>query len=1206
MFAATTPENTPMAYRASTSANPNPVISPAFVEANYEALESLLRDRRRQMHNNDLRTKLEYFSEDYDKEQEMEPRPEPTRATTPPLRVASPKIRRRGKRTVGFEGAQSRGESRVERNTEGGRPSEEAPRGNGGQSVNLPPLLTAHLGRGENGQPLQSSLTSAYGGQAPPNNIGGNLPSNGTFLSHHAQPFIPASLSIPNGFMPTHIHPYQQPTSFVNGQHLSFPTQTPLENLPMGGIPAHLPQEGHAPQTFANSNTPSQNGFTYPVNMPTYSYPFYTQPMYTFPNVPVYTNPNLTGAVLNPIGSVTPFVHWIVDYPLPDRLKMPSHIAWHMFTYNLKDSARIWWNSQKAGSILDYEDLKAKFRSHFSQQKKFTKTHLVVHRIKQREGESTRAFITRYTDDTLQILGLHEEQRISVFVHGLRIRSFVEHLSTNLPSTYKGLMEKTYTWVEVREKNKDRFSPYRGPNHGLLPSLSKSSKKVLAMEKAARSFESPPKMFGSKRSQDMSKYCHFHEDYVHDTNDCRHLRTQIQEAVNSGQLSHLMKGIKKERTNSSNTSRGKSKKDKGTAPAEAPILMVSREAHIAKSLAQENTNYEGKEIIFPPVPKVNNAPVIIDAKIFGRKVGRVYMDSGSSCEIIYEHCFEKLNPTIKATKVDLKTPLVGFSGERSWSIDETDEGTKRARKILATNEEGVLSCVNAEEKIIVNDKYPDQTVTIGKQLPKHFKKELQNLLKSNADVFAWTRTNMIGIPRTIMVEGKPFNTEHKLNEYSHVKPIKRNKRGLGPDRNMAACKETEELTKEGILWKVKHQTWVSNPVMVKKSDGGWRICVDFTNINKACPKDCYPLPEINWKIESLSGFRLKCFLDAYKGYHQIQMAEEDEDKTAFYAGEGVFCYKKMSFGLKNAGATYQRLVDKVFSHQIGRNLEAYVDDMVIKSTSEKEMLKDIQETFERFRSINMKLNPKKCSFGVEEGPFLGHLITKQGIKPNPSKVKAVTDLDQPRTLKDIQSLNGKLAALSRFLSKGVERSLAFFKVLKGCKDKKNIQWTTEADKALEKIKKLVQALPTLTAPRVGETLTMHLTASKESISDVLAAKRNEGWTPIYFVSMVLQGAELNYSALEKLVLALVHAARRLRRYFQAHMITVLTNTPIKQMITGPEKTGRVAKWAIELGEHDIVFLRRNEKEMPADFLVEIPFEDNEKNIKTKGGVRFKQ
>ncbi|GKB77088.1 hypothetical protein Tco_0943983 [Tanacetum coccineum] len=152
MFAATTPENTFMAYRASTLANHNLVISPDFVKPNYEALESLLRDWRRQMRNNDLRTELEYFSEDYDEEREMEPRPEPTRAATPPLRVASPRI--------------------------WGRPLEEAPRRNGGQSVNLPPLLAAHLGRGENGQPLKSSLTSAYGGQALPNNLRGNLPSN--------------------------------------------------------------------------------------------------------------------------------------------------------------------------------------------------------------------------------------------------------------------------------------------------------------------------------------------------------------------------------------------------------------------------------------------------------------------------------------------------------------------------------------------------------------------------------------------------------------------------------------------------------------------------------------------------------------------------------------------------------------------------------------------------------------------------------------------------------------------------------------------------------------------------------------------------------------------------------------------------------------------------------------------------------------------
>ncbi|GJT89468.1 reverse transcriptase domain-containing protein [Tanacetum coccineum] len=247
----------------------------------------------------------------------------------------------------------------------------------------------------------------------------------------------------------------------------------------------------------------------------------------------------------------------------------------------------------------------------------------------------------------------------------------------------------------------------------------------------------------------------------------------------------------------------------------------------------------------------------------------------------------------------------------------------------------------------------------------------------------------------------------------------------------------------------------------------------------------------------------------------------------------------------------------------------------------------------------MKLNPKKCSFGVEEGPFLGHLITKQGIKANPMKIKAVTELEQPRALKDIQSLNGKLAALSRFLSKGTERSLPFFKVLKSCKGKKTIHRTDEADKAFKEIKKFIQALPMLTAPRAGETLTMYLAALKEIINTTLFAKRSEWQIPIYFVSRVLQGAELNYHALEKLILALVHAARRLQRYFQAHTIMVPTGTPIKKSLTGPEKTGRVANWAIELGEHNIIFLKRDERETPVDFLPEIPIDDSEKDVKEK-------
>ncbi|GJV71592.1 reverse transcriptase domain-containing protein [Tanacetum coccineum] len=186
-----------------------------------------------------------------------------------------------------------------------------------------------------------------------------------------------------------------------------------------------------------------------------------------------------------------------------------------------------------------------------------------------------------------------------------------------------------------------------------------------------------------------------------------------------------------------------------------------------------------------------------------------------------------------------------------------------------------------------------------------------------------------------------------LNEFRYIELVKQKKRGLPPEQNEVICKEVEELTKANILREVKYQMWVSNPVIVKKDERRWKLCVDFTNINKACPKDCYHLPEVDQKVESLFTFRQKCFLDANKGYHQIQIAEGDEEKTAFFTREGVFYYKKLPFSLKNAGATYQKLIDRVFNNQIVRNLEIHVDDMVIKSDSEEDMLVDIQETFDK-------------------------------------------------------------------------------------------------------------------------------------------------------------------------------------------------------------------------------------------------------------------
>nr|GEX80226.1 reverse transcriptase domain-containing protein [Tanacetum cinerariifolium] len=238
----------------------------------------------------------------------------------------------------------------------------------------------------------------------------------------------------------------------------------------------------------------------------------------------------------------------------------------------------------------------------------------------------------------------------------------------------------------------------------------------------------------------------------------------------------------------------------------------------------------------------------------------------------------------------------------------------------ATSEEhqeevkGILSCVDIEERIVINDQYPKQTIAIGRQLPTKTKIRLHDLLRTYVDVFAWTTAHMTRVPRTLTIGGETFNTEHRINDLKHLVPVKQKKRSLTPERNEAIQTQVEELTKANILREVKYQTWISNPFIVKKASGRWKLCADFTDINKAYPKEQHSLPKIEQKVEDLRMHRLKCFLAAYKGYHQIPIAKKDKEKIAFYTREGVFCYRRLTFGLKNTGATYQILIDKVINH----------------------------------------------------------------------------------------------------------------------------------------------------------------------------------------------------------------------------------------------------------------------------------------------------
>jgi hypothetical protein len=397
--------------------------------------------------------------------------------------------------------------------------------------------------------------------------------------------------------------------------------------------------------------------------------------------------------------------------------------------------------------------------------------------------------------------------------------------------------------------------------------------------------------------------------------------------------------------------------------------------------------------------------------------------------------------------------------------------------------------------------------------------------------------------------------------------------------------EIKKLLAAGFISELQYATWLSNVVMVKKANQKWRKCTDFRDLNKHCPKDPYPLPNIDSLVDNASGFEFLSFMDAYSGYNQILMHKDDREKTAFVSDFGIFCYNVMPFGLKNAGATYQRLMDRIFQDQKGKIVEVYVDDLLVKTPRGGNHVTDLQAVFDQLRLYNVRLNPDKCMFGVRAGKFLGFMLTQRGIEANPDKCEAIMNMATPVKKKDIQSLTGKLASLGRFLPKSALRSYPFFKLLR--KDTP-FEWNEECQNAFEELKGVLATPPILTRPLPNEPLYLYLSINNEAVASALVREDEEGQKPVYFVSKVLHGAEQRYQQMEKLAFALVTTARRLRQYFMAHTIVVRTDQPIRQVLQKTELAGRMIHWSIELTEFDIAYEPRNAIKAQAlsDFVVE--------------------
>uniref|UniRef100_A0A2N9F310 Uncharacterized protein n=1 Tax=Fagus sylvatica TaxID=28930 RepID=A0A2N9F310_FAGSY len=408
---------------------------------------------------------------------------------------------------------------------------------------------------------------------------------------------------------------------------------------------------------------------------------------------------------------------------------------------------------------------------------------------------------------------------------------------------------------------------------------------------------------------------------------------------------------------------------------------------------------------------------------------------------------------------------------------------------------------------------------LGTRCATEQKEALIALLREFHEIFAWSYQDMPGLDTDIVV--------HKIPLKPECKPVKQALRRMKPEVILKIKEEVEKQLKAGFLSTVTYSDWVANIV-----------------------------PATNAVFS---------FMDGFSGYNQIKMAEEDKSKTAFVTHWGTFVYDVMPFGLKNAGATYQRAMVTLFHDMIHHEIEVYVDDMIAKSRTAQDHLTDLRKLFQRLKKYQLRLNPNKCAFGVTSGKLLGFIVSGRGIEIDPAKVQAIRSMPAPKTEKEIRSFLGRINYVARFIAQLTATCEPLFKLLR-----KDV-----------KIKTSPHSIP----------------HSPRSIHGLHVGTTRRDWEErskaIYYLSKKFTEPETRYLLVEKTCCALAWASKKLRQYMLYYTTWLVSRMdPIKYIFEKPALTGKIARWQVLLSEFDILFVARKaiKGQAIADYLADYPSE----------------
>jgi hypothetical protein len=435
------------------------------------------------------------------------------------------------------------------------------------------------------------------------------------------------------------------------------------------------------------------------------------------------------------------------------------------------------------------------------------------------------------------------------------------------------------------------------------------------------------------------------------------------------------------------------------------------------------------------------------------------------------------------------------------------------------------------------------------------KKQIQQLVKKYPDVFT-------------SKPGKTTKLKHQIDIKEGTRPLNAPPYRCAPNRRKIIEENINEMLKEKII-SPSNSPWASPVVLAPKKDGSFRFCIDYRKLNAVTIRDAYPIPRVDDTLDALEEAQFISTVDLRSGYWQVEMDPKSQAMTAFISHKGLFEFNVMPYGLMNAPATFQRLMDIVLAGLKWQCCLVYIDDVIIYSRTFDQHLKDLTQVFDALRKANLTLKVSKCHFCRNEIKYLGHVITKHGIKPDPALISAIKEFPQPRKSKDVQAFLGLTGYYRRFIQNYAKIAEPLLKQIRNIKNERNtnhhIIWNEECTESFETLKQKLISSPIMNTPNFQHPFILELDACAYGLGAVLAQEYDGKKFVVAYASRTLSPTERNYSATEREALAIVWATKHFRPYIEGMEIIIRTDCQALQWLKeSKDVTGRLARWAMHL------------------------------------------